>query len=134
MDSQPQRPREGGTQTILIAEDDDAVRPMVERILKRLGYAVLAARHGAEALAVLAEHREKVHLLVTDISMPEISGPDLARRAAEAGHALKVLYMSALSGNRLIEGRALDSGAAFLKKPFTPEDLAKKVREVLDAP
>jgi len=122
----------GRGETILLVEDAQRVRAVVREILEMSGYAVLEARHGAEALEVSNQHAGPIHLLVTDVVMPQMSGRELAQRLATLRPDLKVLYMSGYTDDAIVRHGVLASGIAFLSKPFTPNALALKVREVLD--
>lgn len=121
-------PRGGGT--VLLVEDEEAVRVFASKALEREGYKVLEARHGRDALLRLSEHHGPIRLLITDIVMPEMGGGELARRVTQARPDLRVLYLSGhADGESAVRG--LGGGAAHLRKPFTSEMLARKVREVL---
>jgi hypothetical protein len=122
-----------GTETILLVEDEDAVRRIVESALRRQGYRVIAAQNGGEALLLCEQHEGTIDLLVTDVVMPQMSGPQLARRLATARPGMKVLCMSGYTDDSIVRHGVLPSGFAFLQKPVTPVTLASKVREVLDA-
>ena len=122
-----------GTETILMVEDDDGVRRLGSRVLELLGYTVMCAESGRKALDLARDHKGKIDLVLTDVVMPEMSGPEVKRRLAEAGHAARVLFMSGYSDDAILNG-VLEIGVAFLQKPFTPGALGRKVREVLDAP
>jgi CheY-like chemotaxis protein len=122
----------GRGETILLVEDAQRVRAVVREILEMSGYAVLEARHGAEALEVSNQHAGPIHLLVTDVVMPQMSGRELAQRLATLRPDLKVLYMSGYTDDAIVRHGVLASGIAFLSKPFTPDALALKVRELLD--
>ncbi len=122
----------GRGETILLVEDAQRVRAVVREILEMSGYAVLEARHGAEALEVSNRHAGPIHLLVTDVVMPQMSGRELAQRLATLRPDLKGLYMSGYTDDAIVRHGVLASGIAFLSKPFTPDALALKVREVLD--
>jgi PAS domain S-box-containing protein len=122
----------GRGETILLVEDAQRVRAVVREILEMSGYAVLEARHGAEALEVSNQHAGPIHLLVTDVVMPQMSGRELAQRLATLRPDVKVLYMSGYTDDAIVRHGVLASGIAFLSKPFTPDALALKVREVLD--
>jgi CheY-like chemotaxis protein len=125
----------GGKETVLFVEDDPLVRQLGLRILRRHGYDVLEAASGPEALATAKEHAEKtIHLLVTDVIMPKIGGPELATRLSAMRSHLKVLFISGYTDNALAHHGLLEPGIMFLQKPFTAEALLHKVREVLDSP
>jgi len=122
----------GRGETILLVEDAQRVRAVVREILEMTGYTVLEARHGAEAVEVATRHAGPIHLLVTDVVMPQMSGRELAQRLATLRPDLKVLYMSGYTDDAIVRHGVLASGIAFLSKPFTPDALALKVRELLD--
>ncbi len=122
-----------GSETILLVEDEDAVRGLTLRCLRSSGYTVLQASSAEEALEVAASHSGRLDLLLTDVIMPGASGPELARRLLEKRPATLVLYVSGYTDASMASQGALDDGAFFLQKPFTPESLARKVREVLDS-
>ena len=134
-ESKPEEaPREvsGGTETILVAEDEEFVRNFVKDILQKYGYTVLEAQHGSEALRVGLEYTGPIHLLLTDVVMPRMSGQQLAKQMATLRPIAKVLYMSGYTESAIVHHGVLDSNAAFVQKPFTGETLARRVREVLD--
>ncbi len=120
-------------ETILLVEDEDTVRDLARDVLGARGYTVVEARDAAEALELCERHRGQIHLLLTDVVMPGITGRDLADRLAVLRPAIKVLYMSGYTDNAVVHHGVLDPGTEFLQKPFTPGVLAQKVREVLDA-
>jgi PAS domain S-box-containing protein len=122
-----------GTETILLVEDEQAVRELARLVLERQGYRVLAAADGREAQRVERGARERIDLLVTDVVMPGIGGPDLAARLLQRRPDLRVLYLSGYTQDAVGPGNELESGLSFLGKPFTPDTLARKVREVLTA-
>jgi CheY-like chemotaxis protein len=122
-----------GTETILLVEDEDAVRSLASLVLQANGYSVLDARNGEEALQVCQQYNGVVHLLVTDVVMPKMSGRELADLIAVTYPTIQVLFLSGYTDDAVIRHGVLRSGAAFLQKPFTPRALAVKVREVLDA-
>ena len=121
-----------GWETVLLVEDEDAVRALAREVLRRHGYVVLEARHGVDALRIAERHGDDIHLMVTDIVMPHMSGRDLAERLSSTRPGMKVLFMSGYTDHALMH-RELTPGSAFLQKPFTPEGFARKVRSVLDA-
>jgi PAS domain S-box-containing protein len=121
-----------GSETVLLVEDDDVVRRLIREILERSGYTVFDARNGSEALNVCERSEERIQIMVTDMVMPEMSGVELSRRIGSLRPGMKIVYMSGYSDNVLAYHGILDPGTAFLQKPFTPDDLERKVREVLD--
>jgi two-component system, cell cycle sensor histidine kinase and response regulator CckA len=121
-----------GTETILVVEDEEQVRTIVVNILRRQGYQVMSAPHGEEALLICQRCPGPIHLLLTDVVMPQISGPELAKRLALTRPAMKVLCMSGYSDDSIVRHGVVETGVAFIQKPITLTSLAKKVREVLD--
>jgi PAS domain S-box-containing protein len=121
-----------GSETILLVEDERQVRDVVNTVLRRQGYQVLEATDGAEALRMAEGHTAPINLLITDVVMPQLSGPDLARRLLQARPQLRVLYMSGYTGSALLPPDVQAKGTAFLQKPFTSEVLLRQVRAVLD--
>jgi len=122
-----------GTETILLAEDDDILRPLTKGLLAKLGYTVLDAESAEQALAVAGARQGPIHLLVADVVMPGASGRELARRLAQSRPETRVLYVSGYTDDAIVHHGMLEPGLKFLQKPFTPAALARKVREVLDA-
>jgi PAS domain S-box-containing protein len=122
-----------GSETILIVEDEDMVRTLASRGLREHGYTVLEARHGAEALRELERRPTGIDLVISDVVMPEMGGRELGRRLTAIRPALQILFMSGYTGEDVIQRGLLDPGAPFQQKPFAPESLARKVREMLDA-
>jgi PAS domain S-box-containing protein len=122
-----------GTETILLVEDEDPVRALAAKILRGLGYQVMEAKLGREAITIADAHDAGIDLLLTDVVMPGYSGADLARKLAESRPALKVLFMSGYTDEAIIHHGVLDANIAYLQKPFTPDVLAAKVREVLSS-
>jgi PAS domain S-box-containing protein len=123
-----------GTETLLLVEDEEGVRALVRNVLREKGYRVLEASGGEEALELSELYGGQIDLLVTDVVMPQMSGRELARRLANSRPQTKVLYISGYADNAVWSEGGLDSGGAFLQKPFSPEALARKVREVLGSP
>ncbi len=121
-----------GSETILLVEDEDAVRSLVRALLEPNGYKVLEARQAVEALSICERHKEPIHLLLTDVVMPTMSGRVLAARLAPVRPEMKVLFMSGYTDGAIVNHGVLEAGTAFLQKPFTPDSLGRKVREVLD--
>ncbi len=122
-----------GTETILVVEDQEKVRELAVHILRRRGYSVLEAGNAQEALAACEAHRNKIDLLLSDLVLPGTSGRELATKLAEGCRDLRVLFMSGYTEDGVLRQGILDVGLNFLQKPFTPEKLAKRVRDVLDA-
>lgn len=122
-----------GSETVLLVEDEEEVRTLAREVLAENGYTVLEAANGGDALLISERHAGTIHLLLTDVVMPLMSGPELARRLALYRQELKVLYMSGYTEEALGHHGVLDPGIELLSKPFTPAGLAQKAREVLDA-
>jgi CheY-like chemotaxis protein len=122
----------GGDETVLVVEDEEQMQELVQSILEKHGYKVLSARHGKEALLVNEGHQGPIHLLLTDVLMPEMGGPELAERLMALRPGLKVIFMSGYTDNAAMIGQLLRQGFQYIEKPFTSRDLAKKVRVVLD--
>ena len=123
-----------GTETVLVVEDEEIVRRMTRQILEASGYAVLEAASGHEALEICRVHVGPVHLLLTDVVMPHMSGPRLSEEVVKICPSISVLYMSGYTDNAIVHQGVLQAGMPFLQKPFTPDALAIKVRETLDSP
>jgi two-component system, cell cycle sensor histidine kinase and response regulator CckA len=122
----------GGSETVLVVEDDEAVRHMVRRILTERGYRVQEAGDGASALRVWEESSDPIDLIVTDIVMPELGGPELARRVHARHPRLPILYMSGYTEDAALRQSFLERDTPFIQKPFAPRALAKCVRDILD--
>jgi signal transduction histidine kinase/CheY-like chemotaxis protein len=122
-----------GDETILVVEDDDAIRRMTREFLTIKGYTVMEARSGAEAIEFLGNHPEPIDLVLTDVMMPGMKGRELGERLAELRTGIKILYMSAHTEDTIMDQAMLVPGTPFIEKPFSPEELASKVREVLVA-
>lgn len=122
-----------GTETILLVEDDAALREMASGLLRRLGYTVLTAANGAEGLSVLDRHSGSgVDLLFTDVVMPQMNGKELSERAREASPDLNILFTSSYTENSIVYQGGLNKGCLLLQKPYAPSALAHKVREAID--
>jgi signal transduction histidine kinase/ActR/RegA family two-component response regulator len=121
-----------GTETILLAEDDEMVRTLVRETLERQGYRVLETSDPAQARRTADQHKGTVHLLITDVIMPKINGRELAQQLLKTWPDLKVLYMSGYTDNAVLASGILEKDVAFLQKPFTPAALAEKVRDILE--
>jgi PAS domain S-box-containing protein len=122
----------GGSETILVVEDEEAVRDVIRRVLTAQGYTVLEAAEGAGALAALARHPTPIHLVLSDVVMPNMHGRELAERLRAAHPGTRVLFMSGYDDDAIALRGVLAPGTAFIEKPFTVEQLARRVREVLD--
>ena len=120
-----------GSETILLVEDEELLRTPIREILERQGYSVLEASNGEEGLAVACQYPGPIHLLLSDIVMPGMNGRDLAGQLSQIRPDLKVLFMSGYTHNAIVHHGVLEEGLAFLEKPFTPETLAVKIRQVL---
>jgi CheY-like chemotaxis protein len=113
-------------------EDEDDLRDLAVEVLAGQGYTVLAARGGTEAVELEAQHPRPIHLLLTDVVMPRMSGRELAERLRMRRPGLRVLYMSGYTDDAIVRHGVLAAEVTLLAKPFTPDALARKVREVLD--
>jgi CheY-like chemotaxis protein len=123
-----------GTETLLVAEDDEAVRGITVLALSRAGYQVLAAEGGETALELARGHAGPIHLLVTDVVMTGMTGRQLAQELAELRPEMRTLFVSGYAENTIVHHGVLDPHVAFLPKPFTPTALVRKVREMLAGP
>jgi two-component system cell cycle sensor histidine kinase/response regulator CckA len=121
-----------GSETVLLAEDEDQVRLAVRGILRRYGYTVLEARNAGEALLLCERHRGPIDLLLTDVVMPQMSGPELAKRLSQNRPGMKVLCMSGYTDDATVRHGVVEAAFAFLQKPITVETLTKRVRDLLD--
>nr|MBA2251431.1 response regulator [Nitrospirales bacterium] len=122
-----------GTETVLLVEDEPIVRMLIRDTLRLFGYTVLEARHGFEAQLIGSQCAGRIDVLMTDVVMPQMSGKELAEGLLQMHPEMKVLYMSGYTENAMIDNGILDSGRVFLQKPFTPEVLARKVRDIIDS-
>ncbi|MDX9975609.1 MAG: response regulator [FCB group bacterium] len=125
------QPEVQGTETVLLVEDDPVVRELVQRTLARYGYTVLQAASGNEALNICQEHEDTIHVMLTDVVMPQMSGRELAQAVNECRPEIKVLFMSGYSGEAVVRHGILGQEMPFLQKPFTPDALTRKIRQAL---
>jgi two-component system cell cycle sensor histidine kinase/response regulator CckA len=121
-----------GSETVLVVEDEGQVRKLAVQILKKQGYKVLEACHGGDAFLVCERHKEPIHLILTDVIMPGMGGPELIQRLGQVRKDFKVIYMSGYTDEAVVYHGVQKGEMEFLQKPFTLERLSKKVREVLD--
>jgi CheY-like chemotaxis protein len=122
-----------GDESVLLVEDEDAVRALATMVLQKQGYSVLAARNGDQALRLCEQHLGDIDLIATDLVMPGMSGRELAEQVLAMYPGTKLLYMSGYADDAVVRHGVLESHLPFLQKPYTPEVLARKVREALDA-
>lgn len=126
--AKPERPP--GGYTVLVVDDEEAVRSLARRMLTWTGYQALEASHGREAIATIEQHAGAIHLVLTDIKMPGMNGRELGRHVEQRWPGKPILYMSGFA-SEVFTGGLLEPGAPFLSKPFTQHDLAHKVRQLL---
>ena len=131
--AQPATASGTGTETILLVEDEAVVRDLVCEILRESGYVVLSVNSGSDAMEITAAHIKPIDLLITDIVMPETSGPELANTLRRARGEMRVLYMSGYTDDAVLVRQGLPENSAFIRKPYTPQQFLQKVRETLDA-
>jgi signal transduction histidine kinase len=138
-DGAPERPGSSsssalprGTETILLVEDDPSVRELVAQVLRSLGYSLLIASEGREALAIVNSHAGRIHLLLSDVVIPHLSGRQLAEQVQSMRPGIRVLFMSGYTSDEVLRRGVLSAHVAFLQKPFTPQVLAARVRAELD--
>jgi len=121
-----------GNEVILVVEDEEDVRQMIVRYMKRFGYRILQAADGKKALQIVSRRKDPIHLLLTDVLLPQVSGENLAEQVRALQSGIKVLYMSGYSPDAVIFRGILQPGIHFISKPFSPRDLLKTIREILD--
>jgi DNA-binding NtrC family response regulator len=124
----------GDQETVLVVDDEDAVREIVARVLEARGYRILEAADAAQALTLSSGYEEEIHLLLTDVVMPGIPGPEMAAILAGARPETRVLFMSAYPGDATVGGGSLVDASNLIEKPFTAAGLAERVRAALDEP
>jgi DNA-binding NtrC family response regulator len=121
-----------GSETLLIVENEAAIRNLLQMALRRNGYTVLTAESGREALDLVQDHSGPIHLLITDVVMPDIDGPELVRRLSTLRPDTRTLFMSGYMDDALGDHGVLPTNVNFIQKPFSPRAFAQKVREILD--
>ena len=121
-----------GHETVLVVEDEPALRELTKRVLQGAGYTVLEAGNGTDALRLLEEHPHDVHLVFTDVVMPGMNGRELAARLAVLRPNMRVLYTSGYTEDAILRHGVLDDASRFLSKPYTPADLRRRIREALE--
>jgi CheY-like chemotaxis protein len=124
----------GGSETVLVVEDEEAVRHLLSRVLRSKGYGVLVAQNGNDAVAIAADRAERIDLIVTDVVMPDLSGPALVTQLRQSRPGLRVLYITGYAEEAIGSHGSIGTSSALLEKPFTANQLAHKVREVLAQP
>ena len=129
----PPRVHLGGSETILLVEDEDSVRMVLQRMLSQLGYTVLTATHGEDALRLRSHYKGRLDLIISDLVMPMMSGPQLIERMRELGEPARVLFISGYAGDAILRRDGFPPGTEFIQKPFPLDALPRKVREILDA-
>jgi two-component system cell cycle sensor histidine kinase/response regulator CckA len=125
-------PENSGTETLLIVENEAAIRNLLQVAMQRNGYTVLAAESGREALEFARNHTGAIHLLITDVVMPGMDGPELVRHLSTIRPETRTLFMSGYMDDTLGDRGILSTNANFIQKPFSPSTIAQKVREILD--
>jgi CheY-like chemotaxis protein len=123
----------GGSETILVVEDEDMVRQLILRVLKQGGYNVLEARNPQEAIGICRERKEPISLLMSDVVLPKMDGRTLSGKLTSLHSEMKVIYMSGYTDDVVVHHGMLDPGIEFIEKPMTPDIIRRKVREVLDS-
>jgi CheY-like chemotaxis protein len=121
----------GGTETVLLVEDEESVRLLVRETLEAKGYRVIEAENGSAGLAAAEKHNGTIELVITDVIMPAMGGHELAQRLVKSRPTIKVLYLSGYTEEAIVDEGPGENSKAFLQKPFTLQNLARKVREVL---
>jgi len=127
----PARP---GSETVLLVEDEEGLRELIDELLEESGYHVLAAENPTKAIEIAERHEGVIHLLLTDVVMPQMNGRELARRVKQRRPDVRVLYMSGYTEDTIANQGVLEAGSSLISKPFTQESLSRKLRELLDPP
>jgi two-component system cell cycle sensor histidine kinase/response regulator CckA len=127
------RAKSNATETILVVDDEPVVRKLITEMLALYGYKVLVAQDGRDALRVADTHADPIHLLLTDMVMPEMNGDELAEHLSQMRPQMRIVMMSGYSDERQLQ-RVVETGIRFLQKPFSPVSLTKAIRETLDEP
>ena len=127
----PEEPRPTARDTLLVVDDEEMVRRLAARMLAMLGYRVLEARSGQEAVRLLRRGAHRIQGVLTDVAMPGIGGRELGETIAQCWPQIRVLYMSGFAANRMVNEGALDPSVPFIQKPFTSEQLGRKMHELL---
>ena len=122
-----------GSETVLLVEDEAQVRQITQQILQTLGYVVLTAANGEQALTIARKYPEDIHLMITDVVMPQMGGRELVERLASLRPNMRVLFMSGYTDDAIVRHGLMDESLEFIQKPFTPDALARKVRKVIDS-
>jgi two-component system, cell cycle sensor histidine kinase and response regulator CckA len=126
-------PGNSGRETLLIVENEAAIRNLLEMALRKTGYTVLTAESGRKALAIVREHPGTIHLLISDVAMPEMDGPELVKQALTIRPEMRTLFMSGYMDEAPDDRGLPPTNVNFIQKPFSPRVIAQKVREILDA-
>ena len=129
----PHQRGKGGTETILVVEDEEHVRSFLVKALGRAGFTILDTGSPREALSIAEDHGDRIHMLISDVIMPEMSGPELAKKIQGLRPGMPVLYMSGYTEDAISFRSDLENGTELLTKPFAPEELCGKVRQILDS-
>ena len=124
----------GGNETILIVEDEMSVRNLIQKTLQKLGYHLMTAADGEEAMKIIRDHPETIHLLLTDVVMPNMSGKELSEKIGMFHSETTICFMSGYTDDAVLRHGILNESVHFIQKPFTPHSLAKKIRKILDLP
>jgi two-component system cell cycle sensor histidine kinase/response regulator CckA len=123
-----------GVETILIVEDEQSVRELLVRTLARYGYTLLTATDGRDALRVAESHSGVIHLVLTDVVMPRMGGPELVAAISRRRPAVRALFMSGYTDHAVVRDGLMEADVAFIQKPYTPDVLTRKIRDILDEP